>query len=208
MSELFSLGEGYDLGLDLYDSINSRMVGRIGMERESFAVLCEAVYKVGDRDYLEIGTYFGGTYIGAGLVKRYFELGGNLTAVDPFDEGYPYRKDEETGEVSSVKVFSENLRRFEMTMNLYQESSSDIDWAQMFKMHEFGVCLVDGDHNEGHAAQDIWNVAQTGCPYILIDDVSSRYPHLYKIAKAVMRSTVYNIVHLSGKMLVLKNGHK
>lgn len=203
---VFPLGEAFDYGYRIWPEINDSMIGVGCGSAWNMGILAQAVFNVGDRDYLEIGNHFGGSLILAGLIKRFFGLGGQLIGVDPYDESWPFRYEIGTGVEATPEVLRENLKRFDLEFIQLQEFSNAVDWFWVESNTRIleGAIYVDGDHSPAGFAYDIEQAVDLGPRYIVVDNVDTEYPHLVRGVTVWAYESNYRLVHLSGMTAVLE----
>lgn len=201
---IYPLEGPYRYGKGLLGEINGIIDGRVMVGPHSMGLLATMVSK-SPGDYLEIGSYFGGTAILAHLVKKAWGLDGKIICVDPFDPAYPWRRDVETGVEASKEVFLSNCEKFRVPVELIQKRSDEVDWGAVKKKYNVQSVLIDGDHTKAGFEADLKVVRKLLPLYIAIDDVAGRYPH---IIDALNSPTTfggkYKLVHMSGVMAILR----
>lgn len=204
--ELFPLGGEYDWAMDKYGDVARRMEGRMAGYPEDMAVLVQAIAWAGPGDYLEIGSYFGGSAIMAGLAKKFGVSPGEVICIDPYDEGYPWRYDHVTNGVANKETFWKNMELFDLSPTLFAVSSLLFDWEKIREERNVVVCYVDGDHTAPYVQNDLWACVGLRPRYIVVDDYSRDHPQVRREVMKVAHQTDYELVRISGKTAVLKDG--
>lgn len=204
--ELFPVGGEYEWAMAKYKEVAGGMKGRMAGLVEDMAVLVQSIVLAGPGDYLEIGSYFGGSGIMAGLAKREFDLPGELICIDPYDENYPWRYDHVTKEVADKETFLWNMEKFDLSPALFPVSSLLFDWDKIGEEREVVVCYVDGDHTVPYIKNDLWACVRLKPRFIVVDDYSRDHPQVRREVMKVAHQTDYELVRISGKTAVLKDG--
>ena len=144
-----------------FESISSRMIGRIAM-LPAEAVLVEK-YAKRCKTWLEIGTLWGGSCLLVALANPSLKV----ICVDPMI-GYYGEKDKDANMTPSIEAFYENLRRFDVVerVTLLQQESSPFPDV-------FADCIfIDGAHDYDSVKHDMQSACEHAKRYILCHDTN------------------------------------
>jgi len=209
--EMFHLGEGYKMGIEIAQTIrDGGILGRIAGLRHDMGVLSEAVFRAGDGDHVEIGTLYGASAIQVALVKKHFNLGGDVYCIDPFDGYYGPGRMDGSGVPVVAETFLKNCTTFGVLDRVVPVAKKSIPWPLGDK--KFVSAYVDGDHDGKAPWKDIEICRYAGARYIVVDN----YDTLHSAVRDACMTAAWgeyqiaDAVHISGITCVLEtlNEHK
>ena len=201
----FTIGSGYEYGKGLVDEIQGKIEGRMMGSGEDMGLLAQAIEIAGPGDYLEIGTFFGGSAIVACKAKEKLNKPGKVVCIDPYNESYPWRKDGKSNAVADKKTFWRNMARFGCMCELWPVDSMVADWRRLADDYNIVVVYVDGDHDIPYVVNDLWASIRLRPPFIVVDDYSPAHPGIMREVQKVRVQTDYELVKVGGKTAVLRD---
>ena len=158
---LFELGYVYNNPPEINLKLGKLIQGKV----ES-GILAQMIYNAGGGNHLEIGTYYGGSAIVAGIIKKKYHLSGKIFTIDP----------ENRGEL-------ENFRRYRVDDIIEKIKSNSYPLPVNQK---FTTAYIDGDHRWEHPLQDWNSVKDITSKYILFDDCDMNNKHVVKACISAM----------------------
>jgi hypothetical protein len=147
----FPLRDGYYFGRRLNKELRDVLGRQLVQDSEATGLLAQAVAYAGDGDFIEIGSLHGGSAITAALVKKEFNLDGDILCIEP-----------------SPRNIIENAKLFgvENKIQVIKKYSYEIDLGSL----EFTCGLIDGDHRPQHPITDWDLLSNHVSKYIIFDD--------------------------------------
>jgi len=162
------------------------------MSRRDAELLYSAVVASGHRDYLEIGTAWGGSAILAALAKQDYKMSGLVYCIDPFDgfrdgvkiDDELYPKDPSRTPIIKSTVRA-NAQIFGVVEYLRIIQAKSIPTPLPFPL-ELGCLFIDGNHSKESVMADYDAYGPMVMPggYIMLHDIDYTGP---KILLATIR---------------------
>lgn len=160
--------------IETIEYVKENMLGRIADEQGNTALMAETTLCHGN--HLEIGSMHGGSAIVVALLKKHNGFDGKVTCVDPLDgyytgTYYESHVDPLTGVPVSLETIQENMRRFDVEIEVIQAKSSP------FPVYDrtFTTAYIDGDHWNDAPIIDFINAAMVTEKYITFDNCGTRW---------------------------------
>lgn len=201
---LFSLTDNFELGIQLYQYIQERMVGRIATEKYGCGALAAAAAYYPHDMHIEIGTMFGGTAILAALAKKAKGGNGKVVVIDPLTKhGYYGGRDDQTGIRPTPGIFWENAKLFgvEDMIEFHDDYSYPFPYAVQ------GLCMtafIDGNHDHPVVFHDWLNIRKRAAGYVLFDNVDRAHPDVIDVFRFAQCDPEWELVSLVNCVGVLK----
>lgn len=155
--------------------VKANMLGRMADEQGNVALMAETTLRHGD--HLEIGTLHGGSAIVVALLKKAYGFTGRVVCIDPLDGYYNGTRhakevDPVTGVPVSIDTLTENMRRFDVELEIIQAESIP------FPLHdrEFATAYIDGAHWGDIPTMDFVNAAMVTKHFITFDNCAAKWP--------------------------------
>ena len=185
---LFPLDEAWNFGIQTTKRIQETIEGGCGCPEDDGAILAQAIRNAGDGDYLELGTFFGGSAILASLTKKQFGIKGEVFCVDDL-EFY--------GEARNAATIMRNAEKMGASINLKVAKTSPFPYIG----HKFNVVMIDAAHDLASCLQDWMSARAVSTKYVLFHDYSPGYGGVM----AVVKYADFWPVHISAHTAVLEN---
>jgi predicted O-methyltransferase YrrM len=168
-------------------TIQETIEGGCGCPPDDMAVLAQTVKNAGDGDYLELGTFFGGSAILASLVKKEFGIKGEVWAIDDLE----FYKNER-----SAGLIMRNAEKMGASINLTIAKTSPFP----YRNKKFNCIFIDAGHDISSVFQDWVTIRQYATKYVAFHDYSPGYEGVI----AVVKFADFTPVHISAHMAVLE----
>jgi predicted O-methyltransferase YrrM len=147
----FPLRDGYYYGRYLNKELRQVLGNKLVQDSEATGLLSQAVEYAGDGDYIEIGSLHGGSAITVALVKKQFNLEGDIFCIEPNP-----RSILENAKLCGVEDRIKIIKSYSYEINLGDS--------------KFTCGLIDGDHRPQHPITDWDLLSKKVSKYIIFDD--------------------------------------
>lgn len=189
--------------MNLYEQINSKIIGRIAIRPAEAELLSKYAGKEGD--YLDIGCLWGGTAILAALSKIENDVDGHVYTIDSMRGGYWAHGDPEVeNEALSYTKVILNLRNFsvESRVDVLVADSNPLPLPKDVKPT---VVLIDGDHRYEGCMTDWLNVKKLEPDYVLFHDYNTKHPGVTRVIDQVKEhDNEYKQIEIVDTMVVFE----
>ena len=164
--------------------------GRVADKGINLIFLMSMVANAGDGDHIEIGTLFRASAIAAALIKKELGLGGEVYAIDPYDEETRSRNVKMMADVpellsGSPQALKKNADLFGVKIKLIQKQSDP--WPEELKDNVFVSAYIDGDHLHDMPYRDFTNLSERVSDYIGFDNYEEGYPDVLGGVSKILR---------------------
>jgi predicted O-methyltransferase YrrM len=147
-------------------TINGKKItGRFSVSSEGFIDFLSR-YIEGTKDYIEIGTLFGGSAIIAGL-----NCSGKVCCIDPLDGYYGTGKPDDCGILPTAAIVEENWAKFGLAperLEIFQHKHPP--FPPSLKDKRFDVAYIDGGHKYEETMADWLALKDKVDKYIIFDN--------------------------------------
>jgi len=155
----------------------------------------------GDGDTLEIGVFFGVSFITATLLRSKHKLIGDCYALDPLDGRKQDRGEQRTGmdydapsgKVWNAEVFQNNCERNKVKPVLVQRMSHP--FPKELSANRFVISYIDGDHWHNTPTHDWLNVKDRTDRFIVFDDADNKHPHVIDAVNLAKQSDEWRVFY-------------
>lgn len=184
----FPLKDGYHFGKHLNKELNNKLGTKLIQSSHVTGLLCQATENIGDGNYLEIGSLFGGSAITVALAKKHFGFNGGITCIEPKPK-YILKNAEIFGISNKIQVIEMSSR------DLLLDNYVDIDCT-----------FIDGDHRNPHPIKDFWLVEPITKKYIIFDDYDKSEKGVQYAVDMVISSyfETWRPVHISDAIAIFE----
>lgn len=192
---LFELGPDYDLGVELFHTINDTIDGRIAMVEEDAGIIAQMVAMAGDGNHLEVGAFMGGTATLAACVKAAKGFQGNIYCVDNFS----YQP------VPGVKVTEETVlvnaahMKVRDRVQVYKGQSVPLPIPEDVR---FASALIDAAHDYNSAIRDWKEVEKVTEQYVAFHDADRG--HLGVVRAVSEAAQEWQLIYLAHHTAILE----
>lgn len=189
--------------MNLYDRINSKMIGRLATFPEELDLLVK--YTEIEGDHLEIGCLWGGTAILTALSKIKKKVSGHVYTVDFMQGGMWVKGDHEHGyEIPSLEKIMQNIKTFRVgkRVSVIVDKSNPLPIPKDVKPV---TVLIDGDHREAGCLLDWMNANHLKPEYVLIHDCDEIHPGVQKVVEYITaHEPEWEMIEQAKSMVVFK----
>ncbi len=150
-----------DLAQSIIDNIK---YGRAMIGVEAGGLLMELVAKT-TGDYIEIGSYAGGSAIMAATAMEEADRPGMVFCIDPFGAKNEIDEPDEL-----FGWFWKNLFDFGVDQRVIAFKQYNPPFPTAIYFHKFSVGLIDGSHTENGPLRDFWELTKRVRDYLIFDN--------------------------------------
>jgi len=185
---IFPVDDAYEFGAKMAHEIDRTIEGGMGAGDGDCAVLAQAVRNAGDGDYLELGTFFGGSAILASLTKKKYGLKGDVYCIDDM---------ECLKEKRNAATVMHNAEKMGASIILKVAKTHPFPWPEK----RFNCSFIDAAHDFVSCLVDWINVRAVSTKYVLFHDYAPSYSGVVSVVKLAN----FYPVHISSATAVLEN---
>ena len=185
---LFPLDEAWNFGMEMTKKIQETIEGGCGCPEDDGAILAQAIKNAGDGDYLEMGTFFGGSAILASLTKKHFGIKGGVYCIDDL---------EFFGDDRNAATIMRNAEKMGASINLKVAKTSPFP----YQGRRFNVVMIDAAHDLASCLNDWMSARSVSTKYVLFHDYSPGYGGV----TTTVKFADFMPVHISAHTAVLEN---
>lgn len=201
IGRIFALDDAAQFGNWVGKIINNEIQGRYAGAPYDWGVLAQSIVWAGHGDHLEIGTLFGGSAILAALVKKAYDISGNIICIDPL-EGYYGEPIDPVSELPiTIEVVLENITKFALDDRIKLVQAKSQPWPLSIE-DEFVSAFIDGQHDYKSCLSDWLNCKNCVSKVIQFDNFGIDYPQVCNVVSQATQSE-WIIVHVGGISAVL-----
>lgn len=207
--------EAFEVIKEFNDALKDKTFeGRVADNGVNLVFLMSMIANAGDGDHVEIGTLFGASAIAAALIKKKLELGGDVYAIDPYNEEVRTKdvrmqapdgtiKDDPALLNGTPQALKKNAKLFGVEIKLIQKPSDP--WPKELEKNAFVSAYVDGDHLHDMPYKDFVNLGERVSDYIGFDNYEEGYPDvLGGVNKALAENENWVLFYKNASFLALR----
>lgn len=187
----FPLRDGYYFGRRLNEELKSILGNKLVQDSHATGLLAQTIVYAGHGDYIEIGSLHGGSAITVALVKKEFNLTGDIFCIEP----HP-------------RKILQNAKEFGVRERIltFKKTSEEMNWDNFTG---FNCGLIDGDHRYPHPSQDWDRLKPLVSNYILFDDCDKSEIGVVDGVEQAIIAIDWRLVHFSNAIAIFENqkGH-